>query len=70
MVKKWNSSPPKECNICREKIIDIFVDGKTVTGPWAIMCTLCFATWGVGLGTGRGQKYTRTTDDEYVKVEG
>jgi len=32
-------------------------DGKTVMGPWANMCTPCFERQGVGLGTGRGQRY-------------
>lgn len=31
-------------------------DGKTVQGPWANMCEPCFASHGVGLGTGRGQR--------------
>lgn len=32
-------------------------DGKTKRGPWANMCTSCFNTQGVGLGTGRGQAF-------------
>jgi len=31
-------------------------DGKTTMGPWAYMCGICFAKYGVGLGTGKGQK--------------
>lgn len=31
-------------------------DGKTRSGPWANMCEECFAEYGVGLGTGRGQR--------------
>ena len=31
-------------------------DGKTVMGPWANMCQDHFDKFGVGLGTGRGQK--------------
>lgn len=31
-------------------------DGKTVHGPWAYMCTMCFGIYGTGLGTGRGQR--------------
>lgn len=31
-------------------------DGKTVEGPWANMCEFHFKQYGVGLGTGRGQK--------------
>lgn len=31
-------------------------DGKTVMGPWGYMCEDAFASVGVGLGTGRGQR--------------
>jgi len=31
-------------------------DGKTKMGPWANMCDKCFRVYGVGLGTGCGQK--------------
>ena len=57
-----------ECNICQGSISDWFVDGKTnITGQWALMCPSCFEKYGVGLGTGRGQKYDYETRE---KVEG
>lgn len=31
-------------------------DGRTKQGPWAHMCNTCFASQGVGLGTGKGQR--------------
>jgi hypothetical protein len=31
-------------------------DGKTTHGPWANMCEDCFERYGIGLGTGLGQK--------------
>ncbi len=31
-------------------------DGKTIHGPWAYMCEQHFTEFGVGLGTGRGQR--------------
>jgi hypothetical protein len=31
-------------------------DGKTIEGPWAYMCEDCFRDYGIGLGTGRGQR--------------
>lgn len=31
-------------------------DGKTVMGPWANMCEVHFNEYGIGLGTGRGQR--------------
>lgn len=35
---------------------DALYDGKTADGPWANMCEFAFFRWGVGLGTGRGQR--------------
>lgn len=35
-------------------------DGKTKMGPWANMCEDCFKKYGVGLGTGKGQKFIAT----------
>jgi hypothetical protein len=37
------------------------VDGKTKNGPWANMCETCFKKHGVGLGTGKGQRYVKET---------
>lgn len=55
------------CNICKETLVGKpFVDGKTMMGPWADMCLKCHRFYGVGLGTGKGQKY----DANGVKVEG
>jgi hypothetical protein len=31
-------------------------DGKTIHGPWAYMCEEHFKMYGVGLGTGKGQR--------------
>jgi hypothetical protein len=55
-----------KCDICKEKILGNFVDGKTVFGPWAIMCPSCFKERGVGLGTGKGQEF----NSKRVKVKG
>jgi hypothetical protein len=35
-------------------------DGKTRMGPWANMCPDHFVDYGIGLGTGRGQRYVLT----------
>lgn len=47
-----------------------FVDGKVKEGPWATMCLSCHTKYGVGLGTGRGQKYRIQGQDRWLKVEG
>lgn len=55
----WLGTPPVHCDICGRTLSNsgIFVDGKTRQGPWAIMCTHCHSSRGVGLGVGKGQKY-------------
>jgi len=60
---KWLSNYDK-CDICNNQIknkVKWFVDGKTKSGAWALMCPSCFKKFGVGLGTGKGQKYDGTT---------
>ena len=54
---------------------DEFVDGATkgragAPGPWAIMSPSAYKAVGVGLGTGRGQRYRRQSDGRWKKVEG
>lgn len=46
------------CDICRSEgsTKSAKYDGKTIMGPWANMCAPHFKQYGVGLGTGRGQR--------------
>ena len=39
-------------------------DGRTVSGYWAFMCTAHFASHGVGLGMGKGQRLTLSKEAE------
>ena len=66
-AKKWMSEAPQKCDICGKPLAQQFVDGKTRMGPWGIMCAVCHHKHGVGLGTGKGQRYDLTTLE---KVEG
>lgn len=53
-----------ECDLCRErrnKSTPAEFDGKTVFGPWANMCREDFMQFGVGLGTGLGQRLIQAT---------
>lgn len=54
------------CDICEfvdgTKGITAHFDGKTKGGPWANMCETHFVMYGVGLGTGRGQRLIVRTD--------
>ncbi len=76
MDKFWIGPAPERCDICEADLIPayagkgVFIDGATSRGPWACMCTACFTHYGVGLGTGRGQKYERQIDERWKKVEG
>ena len=50
-----------DCDICKyvhkkAEPVQAAYDGKTVQGPWANMCEEDFPVFGVGLGTGRGQR--------------
>ena len=61
--KKWMGSKPVDCDICSKPFEEYewFVDGKTMMGPWGLLCPICFRSYGVGLGTGKGQKYNLET---------
>jgi hypothetical protein len=62
-IKKWHGSTPVACNICQGSFEaeGVFYDAKTARGPWGLLCEVCFHVHGVGLGTGRGQKYDLET---------
>jgi hypothetical protein len=66
----WIGTPPEICDINREPIVDEFIDGKTRAGPWGNMCPKCHKIFGVGLGTGYGQRYKKQDDGKWLKVEG
>lgn len=57
--KYWTSPVPEKCDLCLCLLVneEIFVDGKTRDGSWAIMCKSCWDTRGIGIGTGMGQVY-------------
>lgn len=49
------------CDLCKQPAKDVYIDGKTKFGYWANMCASCFMERGVGLGSGKGQKYNVRT---------
>lgn len=65
-----SESAPKECQICQQPIDVVFVDGRTIRGPWGYMCLKCHREHGVGLGLGKGQLYERQADGNFVKTQG
>jgi hypothetical protein len=70
MAKKWMGTPPSKCDVCRADIKEIFIDGNMKVGSWANMCFSCHKQHGVGLGTGRGQKYRKQSDGTFLCMEG
>lgn len=50
-------TPESQCDICENPVGKTCYDGRTQMGPWGRMCHICHRTYGVGLGTGKGQKY-------------
>lgn len=60
----------ENCDVCKIKIEDKFVDGATRSGPWGNMCPVCHERYGVGFGTGRGQEYTKQADGTFKKTKG
>ena len=65
--KKWLGTLPEKCDICGIILTAIFIDGRTIHGPWANMCPECHKKHGCGLGTGYGQQYDINTTK---KIEG
>ena len=59
MGKPVQSLPkPEKCDICKRPLKgEEHVDGATQMGPWGNMCMWCYPVYGIGLGTGRGQKF-------------
>lgn len=71
-TKIWYGSNPQRCQLCNRTFVDgEFIDGRTMHGPWAMMCPTCHHDNGVGLGTGKGQRYALNPEtEEWEKVEG
>jgi len=59
-LDKWFGATPKSCDLCGAEIKGEFIDGRTIMGPWGILCPRCHKANGVGLGLGRGQRYVLT----------
>lgn len=66
---KWFGSKPV-CGLCKRPIMHTFVDGRTRSGRWAIMCPGCRIDQGREvLGVGLGQKYERVgSSDEFIRT--
>jgi hypothetical protein len=69
-AKYWMGSRIGDRDDFDNPIKDQFIDGATRHGPWGIMSPYSHRVHGIGLGTGRGQRYKRQKDGQWLKVEG
>ena len=62
MQKQYETIVDKlpQCDFCKPNLLvpwqAAYFDGRTRMGPWAFLCREHFRQFGVGLGTGKGQK--------------
>jgi hypothetical protein len=59
--KVWMGTVPTHCGLCKQPLVQQFIDGATRFGYWAIMCALCHRDQAIGLGLGKGQRYDMKT---------
>lgn len=58
------------CDFCGTELKKSRIDAKSIYGPWANFCELCFLEKGIGFGTGQGQKFNLQKDGTWKKVQG
>ena len=66
----WASAVTKNCQACGRVLHSAFYDARLKDGVWGIVCDPCFQIRGVGLGVGRGQRYTKQADGRWLKTGG
>ncbi len=66
--KKWRGNWPASCDFCHDDLqtTELFMDGRTRMGPWALMCPECHNLHGVGVGPGKAQAYDSDTREKFV----
>ena len=50
------------CDLCPDPTPAAY-DAATRMGPWGNLCESCYSRYGIGLGTGRGQRLILTGGD-------
>jgi hypothetical protein len=66
---KWMGVVPTKDDL-GEPIVDVFIDGKTKDGRWAIMTPKSYSTYGIGkVGLGYGQVYKKMDEEPIVWVK-
>ena len=72
MTKLYWQGPLPDKDDFGQPYADVMYDAPTKHGPWANMTKLSWRHYRIypTLGTGRGQKYKKTADGRWEKVEG
>jgi hypothetical protein len=65
---KFAGKAPDKCDVCHKELNKRFVDGRTIRGYWAYMCSECHTNVGIGLGIGKGQVFVLTTKG-WIKID-
>ena len=68
-AKYW-AGDPAECDICNKPFGKLMYDARTSMGGWGNLCSRCFNRYGVGLGVGKGQRYSLQDDGRWLKTGG
>lgn len=61
---------PLTCDTCEKELEHVMYDAATVFGSWANLCQTCYVRYGTGLGTGKGQRYSKQDNGQWVKTGG
>ena len=68
----WKGEVPECCDLCKEEIVDVFIDGRIGMEkglPWGFMCESCHLNTDVPLAYGYAQKYEKK-DFSWILTEG
>lgn len=73
MTQHWLGTLDENCQVCEQPYVEKMYDAALRLRnrqTWANCCAGCFESFGKGLGTGRGQEYTKQEDGRWLKTGG
>jgi hypothetical protein len=60
------NASPNTCDICSRELTKSYSDARSPVGSWANFCPSCAKLHGVSYGVGRGQRYIRQPDGQWL----
>ena len=69
-IPVYYAGAPETCDVCNKPLDKMMYDCLTRFGGWANLCQSCFNRYGLGLGTGKGQRYSQQEDGRWLKTHG